>query len=352
MTWTPINVGSAINAGDGEAIRNAFTKVNTAMAEIYNLLRTNGFDTTFIANGGLPFTKFPQIASGQVIGNASGITDYPGVVSLATIGAAIPQPVTEAVSATRSIVAADVGKVLNCSGTFTATMALAATLGNGFSFWIRNTGSGIVTLQGTSAEQIDGATSLLLYPKMACRVVCTGTAFLTLGLTPETLLYSGNAASLQYQEIDVPVGYRSFRLLLSHFSPITAGAVPLMQGSTDGGTTWKSSNGDYVHSAEYNFPGSTVNQYGSDDGYSYAFALASNTQGANTSIGQIEALLSFNTLGSVIGSYQFRSTIFGSAGTSSQYGGGSAFTGRWNRLRVFFNTGNIYNCDYALFGIR
>jgi len=77
---------------------------------------------------------------------------------------------------------ADRGRMLNCTSTFTQTFAAAATLGDGWFCFIRNNGSGVVTLDPDGAETIDGETTLALQPGESCIVWCTGSAFVTVGL--------------------------------------------------------------------------------------------------------------------------------------------------------------------------
>lgn len=63
------------------------------------------------------------------------------------------------------------------SGTFTQTFAAAATLTPGWFCWIRNSGTGVITLDPNASELIDGASTQTVRPG-ACRLVqCTGTAF-------------------------------------------------------------------------------------------------------------------------------------------------------------------------------
>ena len=81
-----------------------------------------------------------------------------------------------------TVQSADRGKAFDCSGTFTATLTAAATLGDGFYFSIRNGGSGTVTLDPNAAELIDGAATLALAGGQSAFVFCTGSAWFTVGL--------------------------------------------------------------------------------------------------------------------------------------------------------------------------
>jgi hypothetical protein len=80
-------------------------------------------------------------------------------------------------SANYQIVPGDQGKFFSVTGTTTITLATVADAGDGFLLWIVNSGSGIVTVDGSGAETINGFDSLALYPRDALLVTCNGTAW-------------------------------------------------------------------------------------------------------------------------------------------------------------------------------
>lgn len=80
-------------------------------------------------------------------------------------------------TAAYTVLAADRGTVLHCSGTFTLTLTAAATLASGFSFAVINTGTGAITIDPNAAELIDGAATKVLTAGQSCIVTCTGTGF-------------------------------------------------------------------------------------------------------------------------------------------------------------------------------
>lgn len=83
-----------------------------------------------------------------------------------------------------TVALADFGKIFDCtSGTFTIALPAAATAGDGFWFGVRNSGSGVVTLDGDSSEQIDGAATLALGPGQSAYVHCNAALWRTVGLT-------------------------------------------------------------------------------------------------------------------------------------------------------------------------
>lgn len=87
-------------------------------------------------------------------------------------------------TAAYTVVAGDIGKVINCSGTtsFTVSLTAAATLGSGFNCWIWNTSGTAamaVTIDPNSTETIDGLTTIVLRRGEGVQIVCDGTNWQT-----------------------------------------------------------------------------------------------------------------------------------------------------------------------------
>ncbi len=83
-------------------------------------------------------------------------------------------------SATYLVVGADRGKLIECTGTFVLDLTAAGdvTIGDGFYFWARNSGSGVIDIDPNSTESINGGTaSLKLAPGQTVRVVTDDTAW-------------------------------------------------------------------------------------------------------------------------------------------------------------------------------
>lgn len=94
------------------------------------------------------------------------------------------------------------------SGTFTQTFTAAATLGNGWLCYLRNSGSGDITLDPNGSELIDGLTSYVMYPGETRLISCTGTGFVSVVLTSfkRTFTTSGTFTK--------PPGYNRFAGLI------------------------------------------------------------------------------------------------------------------------------------------
>ena len=97
------------------------------------------------------------------------------------------------ITTTDTMVGSDKGNIVEAtSGTFTLAFTAAATLGNGWWSIISNTGTGDVTLDPNSTEQIDGLTTWVLYPGGSILVMCTGTAFESVLMSPMRKQFDSN----------------------------------------------------------------------------------------------------------------------------------------------------------------
>lgn len=97
------------------------------------------------------------------------------------------------ISSGDTVIASDHGNVIEAtSGTFTLAFTAVATLAAGFWCTILNSGTGNVTLDPDSTEQIDGATSWVLYPGGMIDVFCTGSAFESVALNGMWVTFDAN----------------------------------------------------------------------------------------------------------------------------------------------------------------
>jgi hypothetical protein len=71
-------------------------------------------------------------------------------------------------------------------GAGTLTLSLASTLGDNWFMFVRNSGTGALTVTGTSGDLINGSASIALQPTDSCIIVCSGTQFYTVGLGKST----------------------------------------------------------------------------------------------------------------------------------------------------------------------
>ncbi|NBX85782.1 MAG: hypothetical protein EBQ80_00830, partial [Proteobacteria bacterium] len=66
-------------------------------------------------------------------------------------------------------------------GVNTVTLPLSSAVGNNWFFLIKNAGTGTLTVSGSGGEFIDGAATKGFAPTESAFIVCTGTAFVTVG---------------------------------------------------------------------------------------------------------------------------------------------------------------------------
>ena len=71
-------------------------------------------------------------------------------------------------------------------GAGTLTLTAAATLGDNWFMFLRNSGTGALTVAGSGGNTINGSASIILQPTDSCIIVCSGTTFYTVGLGKST----------------------------------------------------------------------------------------------------------------------------------------------------------------------
>lgn len=94
------------------------------------------------------------------------------------INVAAPSVPRSARTSNTILAEADRGSLIDVtSGTFSQTFTAAATLTTGWYCWLRNSGTGVVTLDPNGAELINGASTLAVTPNQTLLVQCDGTGF-------------------------------------------------------------------------------------------------------------------------------------------------------------------------------
>ena len=78
---------------------------------------------------------------------------------------------------------ADRGRTIDATtGSWTLNLPAVAASGAGFSLMLRNSGAGTITVDPSGAEQVDGATTIAVAPGRAAILMCTGTAWISIGM--------------------------------------------------------------------------------------------------------------------------------------------------------------------------
>lgn len=141
--------------------------------------------------------------NGQVLTSAGS-----GLPSWTTISSS-PAIVRSARTSNTILAADDAGKLIDItSGTFSQTFTAAATLGSGWFVYLRNSGTGDITLDPNASELIDGLTTYIMYGGETRLVQCNGSAFTSVVLSP---FYKTFTASGTFTK---PPGYSCFGGLL------------------------------------------------------------------------------------------------------------------------------------------
>ena len=82
-----------------------------------------------------------------------------------------------------ALTSANAGNLIDItSGTFTQTFNASSSLGNGWLVYIRNSGTGVITLDPNSSETIDGLSTFAIYPGDTRIVQCDGSNLRTIML--------------------------------------------------------------------------------------------------------------------------------------------------------------------------
>lgn len=148
------------------------------------------------STGALGFTSVSTYGSGT-------IADWS--ISIYAPNAQTQSISRRAVTGTDTVVAADWGGFIDCtSGTFTLSLTTVVTLGNGFWCFIRNSGTGDVTIDPDGSETIDGLTSFVMYPGEARLVQCNGSAFYSIVLSGFNKTFTASGT------LTKPPGYQRF----------------------------------------------------------------------------------------------------------------------------------------------
>lgn len=115
------------------------------------------------------------------IGGSGTVASWAVSVS-AVVLATAPSLSQRTITGTDTLIASDQGKLINCSGTFTLSVTAATTLGDGWWCYVRNTGTGTVTLDPSGAETVDGVASGPVRDTIL--LACNGTAFTAVKIGP------------------------------------------------------------------------------------------------------------------------------------------------------------------------
>jgi hypothetical protein len=122
------------------------------------------------------------------------------------------QPVTTFASSYTAVSADRSNTYVWTGGAGTLTLSLAGTLGDNWFMFVRNSGTGALTITGTSGDLINGSGSIALQPTDSCIIVCSGTQFYTVGL--------GKSTQFAFTQLSKAVTAGSYTLTASEASNV------------------------------------------------------------------------------------------------------------------------------------
>jgi hypothetical protein len=133
---------------------------------------------------------------------------------LLAIGPTLNQshPVTTFSSGITAVAADRASAYAWTGGAGTLTLTLAATLGNNWFMFLRNSGTGTLTVACSGANTINASASIALQPTDSCIIVCSGTTFYTVGL--------GRATQFAFTQLSKSVLTGSYTLTASEASNV------------------------------------------------------------------------------------------------------------------------------------
>ncbi|HRQ04366.1 MAG TPA: hypothetical protein PK580_00220 [Nitrosomonas halophila] len=147
-------------------------------------------------------------------------------VAQAIAAKALPNLVINSQSINYTAVKDDQGRLIDLSSASNRTLSFqaAATLGNGWWCYVRNNGTGNVTLDPSGSETVDGDLTKILSPSQARLIVCTGSAFISI---------------LVDTRINMPVNDRVFTTSGTFIAPVTGFYVVRVVGAGGSGAAMR-----------------------------------------------------------------------------------------------------------------
>lgn len=215
----------------------------------------------------------------------------------------------------------------------TFSFTAAATMGNGWSSFIHNNSTAILTLDPNGAELIDGLSTLTMYPGEHRLVTCSGTAFTSKVIKGFAAQFDSSGSLIK------PPGYTTLQVDVWHSGQ--SGAARLTTGNAGGG-----GGGGY---AQFTIPSSAFVAAGSSETITIAATSAGVTGNTN---GNARNLSSFTVNGVQVPAALVNS-VFGGDSVATQIASASAAVGGLTAAvsgASSISNGGYQNQEYYLSG--
>jgi len=122
------------------------------------------------------------------------------------------QPVTTFSSNYTAVAADRSNTYVWTGGAGTLTLTLASTLADNWFMFLRNSGTGALTVACSGGNTINGSSTIALQPSDSCIIVCSGTTFYTVGL--------GKSTQFAFTQLSKAVTTGSYTLTASEASNV------------------------------------------------------------------------------------------------------------------------------------
>ena len=122
------------------------------------------------------------------------------------------QPVTTFSSSYTAVAADRSSTYVWTGGAGTLTLTLASTLADNWFMFVRNSGTGALTVAGSGGNTINASASIILQPTDSAIIVCSGTTFYTVGL--------GKSTQFNFTQLTKAVTSGSYTLTASEASNV------------------------------------------------------------------------------------------------------------------------------------
>lgn len=262
-------------------------------------------------------------------------------------------------SAAYTTTQADYASILEVTGTTTISLGDASTLKAGYYVTVKNAGTNYVTVDtDTVADEIDGIASIVLLPgdSIKCVVNTAEDGYQKLeyhtsanGVVLEVQTAS-NSATIEF-DLSNKLGFDRYQVKMHRVKPQNDNVTIYLRTSTDGGTTFDNTTGDYNWAVvDYVGDGTNPSVFDTDNGSFAQLSVEVGNASAEHVQGTFEIYDPADT-----GTYtvwDFEHVAINSFGNvrAGRATGGRVAAADVDALQFYFTTGNIASGTFILVG--